>query len=150
MATPNFVQVQPNSTGLKLDTSELVVGANTVERQNIVIADPTTATNLATVSAGGALSVRSINDATNASAVVGTALAVVKASAGRLVSVLVTSVGTVAVPIYDNASAASGTIIGYIPASPTLGVFIVFAAPAANGITVGGAAGGSTFTVMYA
>lgn len=96
------------------------------------------------------LYVRSVNDATNTSAVAGTALAVVKASAGRLVSVLITSVGTVAVPIYDNASAASGTIIGAIPASPTLYAVYVFAAPAASGITVSGVAGGSAFTVMYA
>ena len=53
----NYVQVAPNSTGLKVDTTELTVGANTVERQNICVADPTTAANVATVSAAGALKV---------------------------------------------------------------------------------------------
>jgi len=35
------VQVPPDSTGKILDTSELTVGANTVERENVVNADPT-------------------------------------------------------------------------------------------------------------
>ena len=42
MATPNYVQVPPNSTGLKIDTSEVTTAAgNVVERQNVVLADPT-------------------------------------------------------------------------------------------------------------
>ena len=53
----NFVQVAPNSTGLKVDTTELVVGANTVERQNVCLADPSTAANVANVTASGALKV---------------------------------------------------------------------------------------------
>lgn len=44
-----FVQVAPNSTGLKVDTSELTVGANVVERQRTVIADDATAAALAKV-----------------------------------------------------------------------------------------------------
>jgi hypothetical protein len=44
-----FVQVAPNSTGAKVDTSELAVGANTVERQRIVTADPTDAAGLGVV-----------------------------------------------------------------------------------------------------
>lgn len=50
-----YVQVQPNSTGLKVDTSELTVGANTVERQRMVIGDPTGAANLAKVDSSGNL-----------------------------------------------------------------------------------------------
>lgn len=53
----NFIQVPPNSTGLKIDTNELTVGANTVERENVSIADPVTAANVANVTAGGALKV---------------------------------------------------------------------------------------------
>lgn len=53
----NFVQVPPNSTGLKIDTSELTVSANTVERQNICIADSTTAANIAKVNSIGELAV---------------------------------------------------------------------------------------------
>lgn len=46
---PNFIQVQPNSSGLLIDTSELVVSTNTVERQNISIADPVVAANIVSV-----------------------------------------------------------------------------------------------------
>jgi hypothetical protein len=45
------VVVQPDSSGKKIDTSELTVGANTVERQRMVLADPTNATSLAAVKA---------------------------------------------------------------------------------------------------
>ena len=46
-----YVQVAPNSTGLKIDTSELTVNAQTVERQRINLADPTTALAIAAVKA---------------------------------------------------------------------------------------------------
>jgi hypothetical protein len=52
-----FVQVPSDSTGKKIDTSELTVGANTVERQRMVISDSTSATALATVTASNALKV---------------------------------------------------------------------------------------------
>lgn len=42
-----FIQVPPDSTGKKVDTSELTVGANTVERQRFNISDPTTAAAIA-------------------------------------------------------------------------------------------------------
>lgn len=44
-----IVQVAPDSTGKIIDTSELTVGANTVERQRIVIASPTNASALVEV-----------------------------------------------------------------------------------------------------
>lgn len=44
-----IVVVAPDSTGKKIDTSELTVGANTVERQRIVVADPATAAAVAAV-----------------------------------------------------------------------------------------------------
>lgn len=94
--------------------------------------------------------VTSTNDSTTTTAYSATATTVIKASAGRLVSLLVTTAGTVDVPIYDNASAASGTIIGMVPAAATKGQVIVCAAPAANGITVGGLAGNAAFTVFWA
>ena len=50
-----YIQVQPNSTGLKVDTSELVVNSNTVERQRIVLADPAQAEHFVNVSSAGAL-----------------------------------------------------------------------------------------------
>jgi hypothetical protein len=45
-----IVQLQPPGTGSKVDTSELTVAGNVVERQRVVIADPTNPTRLATVS----------------------------------------------------------------------------------------------------
>lgn len=44
-----YIQVQPDSTGKKVDNSELTVGANTVERQRIVLADSADAAGLAVV-----------------------------------------------------------------------------------------------------
>lgn len=44
-----YIQVPPQSTGLKLDTTELTVGANTVERERVNISDPTDAAGLAKV-----------------------------------------------------------------------------------------------------
>ncbi len=44
-----IVQVAPDNTGKKVDTSELTVGANTVERQRIVIASDSVATDIAAV-----------------------------------------------------------------------------------------------------
>lgn len=40
MAADAYVQLQPDSSGKKVDTTELVVGSNTVERQRIIVADP--------------------------------------------------------------------------------------------------------------
>lgn len=50
----NFVQVPAAGTGLKVDTTEITVGANVVERQNICLADPilTTAAAVANVIPG--------------------------------------------------------------------------------------------------
>lgn len=45
------VQVAPDSTGKKVDASELVVGSNTVERQRVVIGDDAAAGGLAAVKA---------------------------------------------------------------------------------------------------
>lgn len=47
--TDGIVQVAPDSTGKKVDTSELTVGANTVERQRVVLADDSTAAGVARI-----------------------------------------------------------------------------------------------------
>ncbi len=52
-----YVQVAPNSTGLKIDTTELTVNGQTVERQRINIADSTNAEYFANVTSTGALQV---------------------------------------------------------------------------------------------
>jgi hypothetical protein len=71
---------------------------------------------------------------TSVTAATGTAI---KASAGTLVKVLVTTSGSAATLIYDNASANSGTVIGAIPASPAVGTVYTFGSTAANGIYAG-------------
>jgi len=60
--TDNYVQVPPNSSGLKIDTSEITVGGNTVERQRIVIADPSNGSNFLSVSTDGSVATSSTSD----------------------------------------------------------------------------------------
>lgn len=74
---------------------------------------------------------------------------VVKATSGRLCHVLVTTVGTAALLFYDNASAASGTIIGALPASAPIGLYPFFM-PAHTGIYCGGGINTPAVTVSYA
>ena len=56
MPTQAIIPVTPG-TGLDLDAVSLVIGLNTVYRETMVIADPSNATYLATVTSGGALNV---------------------------------------------------------------------------------------------
>ena len=64
-----------------------------------------------------------------------TATGVVKASPGRLLKVIITTtMSAAATTIYDNASAASGTILFVIPASATAGTIYDIQLPAVNGI----------------
>lgn len=86
--TDGIVQVAPDSTGKKVDASELTVGANTVERQRIVLASDGTAAGLADVtnaqpaSTAYGLPVRPVGDgyvALNAASI--TAAAVIGGSA---------------------------------------------------------------------
>jgi|HubBroStandDraft_6_1064221.scaffolds.fasta_scaffold1123687_2 hypothetical protein len=76
-----------------------------------------------------------------------TGTAVVKPSAGRLLKVIVTTVlGAGAVTIYDNASAASGTVLMVIPSTTAAGTIYDINLPAVNGIYASFAStGGVTF-----
>lgn len=74
---------------------------------------------------------------------------VVKASPGRLCRVLVTTSGTAATNIYDNASGHTGTIIGIVAASAAVGTLVECQAPAVNGITVQGNSNNSAITVIW-
>lgn len=74
---------------------------------------------------------------------------VVKASPGRLGRILVTTLGTNAMLIYDNATTNSGTIIGVVPASAAVGTVVDCQLPAANGITVAGSATNPAVTIGY-
>lgn len=74
---------------------------------------------------------------------------VIKAGAGRLVSVLVTTLGAGVMIFYDNATTTSGTIIGVIPASAPVGTPVVFNFPAVNGITALGGVTMPAVSVAY-
>jgi hypothetical protein len=74
---------------------------------------------------------------------------VIKATAGRLGKVIVTTTGTAALLIYDNATGHTGTVIGALPASPAVGAVYDFNMPAANGITVLGAAANPAVTISF-
>ncbi len=76
---------------------------------------------------------------------------VVKAGAGRLCKVVVTAAGTSTdnLTIYDNASAASGTVLAVIPGGGTVGAVYDLNMPAANGIFAVNVASGPAATVSY-
>jgi len=73
----------------------------------------------------------------------------IKPTAGYLSGALVTSNATAALSIYDNASQASGTQIGYIPATATAGQFYPFNMPALLGITAGRVSGSPAVTLAF-
>lgn len=61
-----FIQLPADSSGKKIDTSDLVVGGSTsVHRERYVAADPTSATGLATVTSSGGLQVAVTNPSTS-------------------------------------------------------------------------------------
>ena len=79
-----------------------------------------------------------------------TATGTVKSSAGRLLKAIVTTaLSAAAITVYDNASAASGTILFIIPASAAQGSVYDINLPAVNGIYAS-FAGTGTVTFGYA
>jgi hypothetical protein len=74
---------------------------------------------------------------------------VIKGSAGRLCRIVVTTAGTNAMEIYDNASAGSGKIIATVAANAVAGTWIDAQMPAANGITVKGNANNPAVTISF-
>jgi hypothetical protein len=85
----------------------------------------------------------------------GVATTVIKASPGKLCRAVITAAGTTGdTPIYDNASAGSGTKIGVIPGTTTdatalPGRVFTFDMPALLGITAVGPASSPAFTVSF-
>lgn len=71
------------------------------------------------------------------------------AAQGRLCKISVLTSGSAATLIYDNASAASGTLLYSLKASPTIGDVIDLQIPASNGIYVAGATNTSSILVTY-
>lgn len=86
----------------------------------------------------------------NSGVAVSSSVTVVKNAPGYLSGVLVTTAGTSqSMTIYDNASAASGTVIGVVPSGATAGQYYPFNMPAANGITCSGSSNNPAVTVAY-
>lgn len=81
----------------------------------------------------------------------GAGTVVVKASPGRLCKVVVTAAGTATdnITIYDNASAASGTVLAVIAGGGTVGTVYDLQMPAANGIFASNVASGPAVTISY-
>jgi len=77
------------------------------------------------------------------------ATTVVKASAGRLARILVTTLGAGTLTCYDNATTGAGTIIGNVAASAAVGTVEPLDMPAANGITCVSSATGPVATVSF-
>ena len=67
----------------------------------------------------------------------------------RLAVVLITALGTAGLNFYDNASAASGTIVGAIPASAAVGSLYIFPFLCVNGLTAGTGNNTPACTVGY-
>lgn len=75
---------------------------------------------------------------------------VVKSSPGRLMKIVVTVASTTGVlTVYDNASAASGTVLAVVPATTAAGTVYDLNVPASNGITVTAAAACAGVTIAY-
>jgi hypothetical protein len=74
----------------------------------------------------------------------------VKTSAGRLVRIIVTTVtASAVVTVYDNASAASGTILAVVPIAAAVGTIYAIDMPALSGITVQSTGATGAVTVGY-
>jgi hypothetical protein len=79
----------------------------------------------------------------------GTTPVVIKASAGYLKSFVVTTTASAALSFYDNASAASGTVLYTTASNIAAGTVVVLDMPFANGLTVSQATGSMAATIAY-
>lgn len=73
----------------------------------------------------------------------------IKASPGRLATVIVTTTGPAQLNLYDNASIASGTIIGAIPGDAAVGSVYQFYSPAILGIVANSVASCCSVTICF-
>lgn len=74
---------------------------------------------------------------------------VVSGAPSSLVTAVITAAGTASLTCYDNASAASGTVIAVTPATTSVGQIYSFNMPAANGITCSDPTSGPGVTLSY-
>lgn len=105
---------------------------------------------LGTAGGDGIIGADVLGNATSAIAAGATSPTVIKATAAILARVLVTALGTAAMSFYDNASAASGTVIGVVPANSQVGSVFTFLMPCVNGIVASGNAANPGVTVSWA
>lgn len=140
--------------GSSAPASSGVLQCNTVyvsdtARNHLQIADGTYPWRKAAIDSSGNIGMRAAQSNVPVAAGVGTAASVVKSSPGYLKGVLVTATGTANLQFFDNASAASGTVIGVVPSSATLGQFFPCDMPALLGITAAKLSGTPAVTVSY-
>jgi hypothetical protein len=72
-----------------------------------------------------------------------------KAAPGRLCRIVITVAGTASITVFDNASAASGTVLFISPATTSVGQIFDIQMPAQNGITVSNPASSPGFTASW-
>lgn len=142
-ATAMRVELPTDGTGVVgLNAgSALVGGVNLVDSAG---------TNKAGVDAVHCVLVASGGTATTGITAGASGAAAVKASPGRLCRIIVTTLGTAVLNFYDNTNAATGTIIGSVPASAAAGTMYDVQLPGAVGIYAGGATNTPAVTVGYA
>lgn len=104
----SFVRVPADSTGKRVDASELNVGAETVQRQRIVIADNSATAEYATVTGGALLTTGTFNIS---------AMPTVTVTGG--VAISGTAQVAIATPFTINAISATVTVAGNINISAT-------------------------------
>jgi len=130
------ISTEDNGSGVQLPRTKLMLGAAGSDGGDVTGTNPLP-----------------IQDAVGTTAAIAagstTAAQVIKASAGSLLRVVVTGSASAALSIYDNASAASGTVIGVIKSTAVAGDVYVFNMPAAAGITAGKVNGSPACTVSY-
>lgn len=73
----------------------------------------------------------------------------IKAAPGRLCRISITVAGTASVTVFDNASAASGTVLFISPATTTIGTVYDIQMPAQSGITLSNPASSPGFTISW-
>jgi hypothetical protein len=153
-----WVPIPPGSAGVKVLASAYTSGTGTIRISGALTGAPGSTQAQLMDAAGNSrgVNVTAANQLAtqkaqlNAPVAVSSSATVVKGSAGFLSGVLVTTAGTsTAMNIYDNASAASGTIIGIVPATAVAGQYCPFDMPATAGITCSGSATNPAVTVAY-
>lgn len=107
------------------------------------------ASNVAAVDVGGNVGISDGGTATTKVAASVATDTIIKGTPGRLGRVLITTLGSNALVIWDSATGHTGTIIGYIAASAVAGTTASFQMPAAIGITVQGNGSNPAFTVSW-